>query len=525
MARRAEYQTLRSDAGTVTFKKQWTNPITGKAESFSTPSETEMRARVEELKRARRLYKAGTVTALETLRIVGERVRPARTVREVWDRHVETLASSWAKQARSIFKCRFADLADCKTSELDAKTMGEWEKSQRAGDKEKGRGPVGAKTVQNAFDVLTAAIRRAIREDRTGLDLPWGGRAGFDVEREPRWIQKREACRTPEELRALLEAADKLQRQGEYRDLRFRVLWLVAFALRTNEGAASGWDDIERLPGGLQNFHIRHQCKGGWRAAARLAGMKDPRPLDRPKGEKVAALLMAPIVAEELERHREHLQALGMYRPNGPIFPGMRGDWRGLYLIRPATLRRIVELAGLPTQLGRVWVTHSLRATGATLELAARHGDLVSTAERTRHADLRALRPYLHPDERGLSGSRIALPEPALRALPPREGDEPEEDDDGRAAGRPVPKIDLLAMARTWLETRSEWRPREVTEEAERAYRRRYAQEKRAGTPAHARANAARRSKIAYLANWRRVVGEAARAVGVDVPEHGGRVA
>lgn len=321
--------------------------------------------------------------------------RPLR-VADVWDAHVRSLSGDWRPQAESTWRCRLAPwFDDLAAAELTEDKFREWEAEQK-------NQLIGARTIRNAYDLLAAAFRKQVKRGRL-RELPWGDYKP----RKPRAEEnEREACRSTNELLALLHAARRRdERTAGWPNVDApyitRVALIALLGARQGEAAAWAWDDLEQDPSGKWVLVVKRQAKRRWK-------LKYPhldRPPHLPKGGKPRRTAVHQTAEEILSLHREHLKRIGKYRPDGPIFPASDGSFRpNGRLLEPHILREMWKDAGLPNPERAV--THSLRHTLGTLEAIAGL-DVKSVAARLGHSDIKTSLGYMHRTDRGLAQSAI----------------------------------------------------------------------------------------------------------------------
>ncbi|WP_437316709.1 tyrosine-type recombinase/integrase [Sorangium sp. So ce385] len=564
--RRGVYVDVRR-LGPELYGRQITDPRDGKRKWIRGKTPGEVLTRIELIRKQIEDAKLGLISHEELVQRAQAAVEGLLTVQKAWESHVSALSPRWGPKAKGYWRRYLMPYFDgCAAAHLTEDRMRQWEdwmlthRVRRRGEVR----PLAAKTIKNVFDLLKAAFNRAIGNKRLAA-LPWGKWSPRGGGKGP----EREACRSTTELLLLVRAAaarDARTRASRgFADLAYRVLVAALSGLRQGELAGLGWDDFDNLDGEIPVLgtrvilRVRHQAIDGWR----LANPTWTRPLTPPKhrdGDDNAdkPQELHPVAVWALRQQREQLRARGWYRPDGPVFPaawGKRpGDWRshGQAIDPEREIRAVVRAAGLPDP--ERWVTHSLRHTFATLELAAvlaSTGDVRAVQERTRHRDRRTLEGYFHRLGRGVAPPGIgAVPLPAELAvveLPTSQPEAPEPaTDPWGIVPRPptdswgiVPQLDEAAIQRAEderkLEQREEerqaylgrrptdfakwfvrWvaagrpgeRPREVSEAADRAYRRAYAAKLRGcGRPPSpvelaACKTAGRRARLGTLAAW-----------------------
>lgn len=182
-------------------------------------------------------------------------------------------------------------------------------------------------------------------------------------------------------------------------DFEERVTVLTLGGFRNGEGAGLGWDhcDFDR-----ELLTIAVQALDQWRKHWPEKTRPDfPTKNAKTEGGPLVQR-MHPDLKIALLEQRAKLEALGWYRPDGPVFPTYDGGWRrNGNCIYPEDLRRIAIASGIPN--AEAWVTHSTRHSFTTLELAGL-GDPKKVIGRTGHASIRQLEPYVHAEKAIASG-------------------------------------------------------------------------------------------------------------------------
>lgn len=329
-----------------------------------------------------------------------------------WRAYLATLKGRWEAQAKATWTHRLAPtFGEMACVEATESVVRAWEADQLA----QGLAPA---TVNNAGNLLRAIVNLQIRDGRL-RQHPWGTWKPCKAIVK----RRREACRSIEELEMLVVAArrrdEKLRAIGRYADLGFRVLIMALCGLRQGEASGLGWADVE-IDAPIPLLRVWRQATDGWRTRHPEWG----EPQDPVKGRQGAVQRLHGSAVQALRHQRENLEAHGLYKPTGPVFPGRGAEWRShADCIDAEDFRQIVIESGLANP--EKWVPHSLRHSFGTLELIASGGDLKSTMARMRHTRIETLETYLHEMGRGLPVSRVpelnpaAMPEPPPRQLPP----------------------------------------------------------------------------------------------------------
>jgi integrase len=419
----------------------------GRRERVYGATKEEAIAKANQIARIRHEVRAGELSPREASQLVRRKVGGALTVKEVWDAYAATLSETWGKQVKSVWRYQvsgfFGPDEDGRVEpmyafDVDDATVRRWEQWLM----KKGYKPT---TIRNAYDCMHAAFGLAVRGEKLPR-MPWtdtgphaariGKSTRADAAEDP---NKREATRTWEEVQRLMRAAFEIDREraegGFYADAFYRVSIVFLLGLRQGEGSALGWDHVE-IDGEEPSTwiaRINYAARDQW--PKRRPDWK--RPMDPPKGPhggKKRTIALNRAAVQILRAHRKNLAAHGFYDAAGPVFPSTKtvhptaGRWRThAEVIKPETLRKIVERAGLPNV--ERWVTHSLRHSFATIEVVYSGGNLRSVQARTGHSDVRTLQTYLHAASRNANQpsfmpddfdpAMLATPKPpAVRALP-----------------------------------------------------------------------------------------------------------
>lgn len=368
----------------------------------------------------RRNYRHGLVSREEVLAEVarhkaraaastGEDGGPVQLrVREIWEAYVAHQVSEASKRTLGSYgRSQLSSLLGLSPLDLTAERMETW-------NRELGKVYAFA-TIKNCLDALAAAIRRAMR--RTGplhgvlTELPWddwrpsGGRDARERHVFP-WV----------DVERLLERAhledERDAALGTLTARYPRLAVLVYGGLRNAELAALGWDDVQSLSTGEVRLHVRRQVdRGRWRARGEARPAAPPK--GRRKGGKTRSLILHPAAVEALEAHRAALVQLGLYREDGPIFPGKGGDWRPREGLNAARLRALARRAGL--DWSGALCTHSLRHGFCTHALAG-GADIATVAAAAGHQDKAITWIYV-----GQTTGQ-GVPRPELPPVPTRAG-------------------------------------------------------------------------------------------------------
>lgn len=422
-----KYQRKELADGSIVFRYQYTDPVSGKRCSLTAPSVAELEIRRRTMREARGAVAAGLEPAAVGIAVPGTLDPRRATVGQVWDQYLAGLhprarakAESYARRnldlpARRLDGSR-RTLFTLYVSELTGSVLESWLTGARTTGGRDGRGRSWS-TCATAYDYLSAAVRAAFP-----LQLPpWG-----------RWRPQRGEVEAAEpvcvgswdEARALIQAAAEEDARaavrGRYADAAPRVVVAMACGLRNAELAGLGWDALTDLEAPPVILHVRAQAGKGWRRWARR-----DRPEDPPKGgrgrRRDRRQILESIAVETFRALRAEQRRRGWWRADGPIFGVLKAgvwDWRASgYAIDPEHVRRWARAAGI--QDADRWVAHSLRHSLATL-LGAATGDARTVQERLGHADLKTTLRYWHRLGKGLAppglGSELG-PAPSISLL------------------------------------------------------------------------------------------------------------
>lgn len=337
----------------------------------------------------RRRYQHGLLTREEVLAEAArhERAKDAGgdegagqlRVRDIWQAHTERAVSGRTRATMGAYgRSLLASLAPLAHHELTAERMEKWNRELAK--------TYAHNTIKNVFDLLAAAIRRAMRKGgplHGQHDLPW------DTWRPTGGREERQ--------RAILPWADveRLLHRAHLEDERDaalgqivarypRLAVLVYTGVRNAELAALSWSDLQLVSTGETRIHIRHQVdRGAWKERGELAPGKAPK--GRRKAGKGRGQILHPCAVEALDEHRAALVKLGLWREDGPIFPGKHGEWRPREGLNAARLRALAKRAGL--DWSGALVTHALRH-GFVTNLLLAGVDVRTAANLAGHRDV-----------------------------------------------------------------------------------------------------------------------------------------
>lgn len=387
------------------------HPVTNEPLWFSAPTAAklaELRAWVEGL---RLELKSGRRTADDVMHLLHRARKRSRVlVGRIFEGWLKTLSNpnTYARAERA----RRRELLPLMARDPDALSpllMAQW----RADGIRRG---FEANSLVVAFRYLAAAFQYAVQE-RIVLSDPWGTWRP----RGSKQLREREATRTIAELEALLAAGHAIDTErrdrGQWADLYARLTVAALLGLRTREGAALAWSDLD-TSGELWTVRVRFQTYPRWQHDH----PEWTRPSLASKGRRrKAPILVHPAARIALEAQRNLSIAWGLYGDDGPIFPRvdqrappLEAEWRQ-ELFGANEMRHAAKRAGLPNV--ERWSSHSARDSFVTLEAQGHCFDLKTVAQRSQHGSVSGLYRYLRARARTLP-----LPGIGELALPPAHG-------------------------------------------------------------------------------------------------------
>lgn len=454
------------------------NPFTGSRISITRPSQKQAHEVAGKIARTLADMRDGHLTVALGLERVAElqygRVR-AVLVDTVFADYLATQTPSNAKRLASYWANHYAKaFAGRHPMQLTEDVMRAWYSD--------GLSELLETTRHTVFAILKAAVNLAVRTDRIP-HLPWKS-----WRPPPARARARGAATNAEQVEALIAAAHAVdvQRWPElYSDLSYRVALFIMTGLRQGELAALGWDHVffhEDAP----HVFVEWQALGQWRTC----NPTWTRPQSPTKGREQKKVPLSETCVHLLLAQRAQLERVGLYRPDGPVFPGVGGQWRAQpVVVDPERMRELARAAGLAD--ADKWVTHSTRHTFVTMTARSSRGNLAELMTATGHKSLEQLAGYMH-EGRGLTpeayGRQLFLPMP----LPPNviPIDRAAATQDATAAAVGAPRV----------------RSAEDQAEAGRRYQRAYARAlRRTGSGEDARA-AGKRAKEGFWRAWEREV-------------------
>lgn len=445
------------------FRSQPRDPLTNRRISITgqTPSEVAARLhRVHEIRTDLALGADPTEAA--------RRLRPAAgrvlTLGDAWRRYEATLSPRRRVKADENWRRYIKPFLTPETRlwELTEERLARW-----LVELETNSGAKAIATRAVAYDYLSAAVGLLV--PRELVSVPW---SDWRPPRPSADDTMLAAARTAEELESLVRVAQEYETAHPRSVVARAILADVFLGARSAELAGLGWDCVD-LENGV--VHIRYQAPRDWRRWC------DRRPTLPRKGGKPLVVRLNPLAARVLELQRAELQRLGYYRHDGPVFPGLRGEWRTSgAVIKSSLLRQLAAIAGIPDW--RRWRAHSLRHTTGTLGFLAT-GDLRAIQAILGHSDLKMTQRYSHFAGRGLPmlalpPMQLELPElppppPAPQLVEHVEESPPEVSVDAEDTDA---VLTFPELARRWLAARFHRgpRPTQVTDAARHAYVRAY---------------------------------------------------
>ena len=369
------------------------NPLTGKQLRITDESEAKIQVRVDQIRSIISDFRLGVIGPREAEREINLKVLGAPMVRDLWASYVCLLHGQHQINTEGLWRVRLEPyFGKLRVYELSPETMARWERAEI----EKGIKP---KTIANAFWSLRTAIAAAVPQRVD--EIPWQKwRPRSKVQGEE--YDDRECLTSIPQLGELLRAAnvydERVTAIHGYSDAGVRLLFLILTGCRQSEAAAMAWDCVhfDHLP--LPEMRIWYKSSQGWQT-------KHPewtRPLDAPKMNKRRTQNLHKAVAQVLWIHKERLERLGWYKPDGPVFPGTGGRWRSsAFIMKNEVLREIVELAGFPNP--EKWVVHSTRHSFGTLEAQAAiaAGDVKGFLERGGWTKIETAMGYMRKAGKG----------------------------------------------------------------------------------------------------------------------------
>ena len=191
------------------------------------------------------------------------------------------------------------------------------------------------------------------------------------------------AARPPKRRKAVtLEQVEAVLTEAIPADPR-PAMWLTGLmcGLRPGELAGLRWPfvDLDSTPATLR---VEERID---RVGERYVGQAAPK---TERGKR--RMDLHPLVVAALGRHREELRLLGLYDPEGFVFPTRNGTPQSLSNMR-RDFSRLCSRAGL----GDDWTTYEMRHSFVSL-VSEHLDDLVKVADLVGHVDTRTTQGYRH---------------------------------------------------------------------------------------------------------------------------------
>jgi integrase len=383
------------------------HPITGRQFQVSGKSERELAMMLEHVERLRSELRLGMTSADQVDRKLRRLVHGPVTVERAAKAFAERgdVAANTRRRVASFLSSTGpgSSLRELELDALDGPALERWEHRLR------GRG-LARSSIVAAWRTLRQLVRYAAARGWIARS-PWGTwRPSSRAAGRER--PEREAARTTSEIAELLTAAreldDERARAGLLPDLEGKIATVVQLGLRQGELAGLRWPDVDDRA-----------------LVVTIARQWDGREL--PKARRVHVLAAPRELFDLLAEWRSRLQVRSLYAARGPVFPMRTSEkhrpraYASGECLSSEDLRSVVVRARLPNP--SLWSPHSLRDTFVTLETLARHGDLSTVADRSRHASIGSLVRYLRSRSREPAAPGFSLPErPSLPALAPPNG-------------------------------------------------------------------------------------------------------
>jgi integrase len=224
-------------------------------------------------------------------------------------------------------------------------------------------------TIDHAWSYLNQACQHAVRRRKIKINP-----AADVLLPEARPPRQRKSL-TVEQVRTLLTVAIRQDRRP--------ALWLTGLMCGPRPGELTGlrWPlvDIDS-----DDPHILFDERAN-EVNKRYVGQADP------KTSRKGAIGLHPLVIAALRRHRTEMTMLGLYDPEGFVFPTRNGTAISVSNLRRA-FRRLLDRAGLP---GQDWTTYELRHTFVSV-VSDQLGDLAKVADLAGHSNTKTTEGYRH---------------------------------------------------------------------------------------------------------------------------------
>jgi integrase len=225
-------------------------------------------------------------------------------------------------------------------------------------------------TVDRTWLYLNQACQFALRQDR--------------IRKNPAEDVLLPAARPPKERKSLTIEQFRIMLTEAIPADRHPAMWVTAFMCGPRPGELTGlrWSYVEIDD--EENPYIDFSERAH-EERHRYVGQRPPK---TKKGERRIGL--HPLVVAAMRRHREEMQLLGLYDPEGFVFCTRNGTPFSLSNLR-RMFRRLCERAGL----GDAWTTYEGRHTFVSL-VSEMLDDLAKVADLAGHRDLRTTEGYRH---------------------------------------------------------------------------------------------------------------------------------
>ena len=225
-------------------------------------------------------------------------------------------------------------------------------------------------TIDHAWDYLNQACRHAVRRQR--------------VRANPAQDALLPQARPPKERKALtVDQAQRILVDAIPQD-RNPAMWLTGLmcGLRPGELAGLRWPFVH-IDGYEPWIEVAERAR---EVSQKYVGQASPKTKRSRRN-----IGLHPLLVAALQRHREEMEMLGLYDPEGFVFCTRNGTALLLRNMR-RDFGRLCERAGLGTN----WTTYELRHSFVSL-VADHLDDLVKVADLAGHADPRTTQGYRHP--------------------------------------------------------------------------------------------------------------------------------
>jgi integrase len=225
-------------------------------------------------------------------------------------------------------------------------------------------------TIDHTWDYLNQACRHAVRRQRARTNP-----AGDALLPEARPPKERKALTIYQARRILVEAIPQD---------RNPAMWLTGLmcGLRPGELAGLRWPFVH-LDGDQPWIDVAERAR---EVSQKYVGQANPK-----TKRSRRSIGLHPLLVAALQRHREEMEMLGLYDPEGFVFCTRNGTALLLRNMR-RDFGRLCGRAGL----GSDWTTYELRHSFVSL-VADHLDDLVKVADLAGHADPRTTQGYRHP--------------------------------------------------------------------------------------------------------------------------------